>query len=381
MSTRRIAYLSGTRADFGLVASTLQRLQRQPGVEVGVLATGMHLSPSYGLTVREIEAAGLPVWERIPVDVDSRTPLAMATGIGQAVQGVAQALERLRPDLLLLLGDRGEMLAGAIAALHLGIPAAHLHGGERSGTVDEPVRHAITKLCQIHLVATDESRARVLRMGEHPAQVHVVGAPSLDDIVGRPARGRDALLAALGLPAGARYVLVLFHPVVQEAGDAGAQTEALRAALQAQVLDRSLQVLWLAPNADAGSAAIVQAMQQAGGGAVHLRTHLPRADYLDALAQAEALVGNSSSGIIEAASFGTPVVNIGSRQRLRQRNANTLDCGNDAAAIGAAIAAQLAHGRWPAANVYGDGRAGERIAALLAAVPLPASLLDKTNAD
>ena len=377
---RRIAYLTGTRADFGLMLSTLRRLRATPGVEVTVFVTGMHLSAAYGDTVREVEASGLPIAASVPISIDERTPEAMANAIGQAVQGLTQALSVHRPDLLIVLGDRGEMLAGAIAALHLGIPIAHLHGGERSGTVDEPIRHAITKLSHVHLVASEESRDRVVRLGESPEQVHVVGAPSLDDIVGRRPVARAALMQRLGLPSEARYALVLFHPVVQEAQQAGRQTRALVQALRDEALAQGLHAVWLAPNADAGAVAIVEEMRRASADRLRCFTHLPREDYLDALEGAEVLLGNSSSGIIEAASFGTPVVNVGSRQRLRQRNANTIDCEADAPAIAAALRRALQNGRYARDNVYGDGRAGARIANLLATHPLPRSLLDKTNA-
>jgi GDP/UDP-N,N'-diacetylbacillosamine 2-epimerase (hydrolysing) len=376
--TRRIAYVSGTRADFGLMASTLRRLQAEPGLEVGVLVTGMHLSREFGHTVDEVEASGLPVWARVPSGIEDRSPAGMARAIAASLQGFTAALESLRPDLVLLLGDRGEMLAGAIAALHVGIPIAHVHGGERSGTVDEPVRHAITKLSHLHLVASEEARERVVRMGEAPANVHLVGAPSLDDIVARPQAPRGPVLQRLGLAADARFVLVLFHPVVQEAAEAGGQAAALLQGLREAAPEH--HVVWLAPNADAGSGAILAQAQAAAGGRLHLVTHLPRGDYLDALAHADALVGNSSSGIIEAASLGTPVVNIGSRQRLRQRNANTRDCEPEATAIAAALREAFAHGRYECKNLYGDGGAGERIARLLAAVPLPRGLLDKANA-
>ena len=378
--TRRIAYLTGTRADFGLMAGTLRRLHRHPGTEVSVLVTGMHLSAQYGMTVDEVEASGLPVAARIPLAIDERSQQGMARAVGEAVVGVAAALTQSRPDVLLLLGDRGEMLGGAIAALHLGVPIAHLHGGEQSGTIDEPIRHAITKLSHLHLVATEESRQRVVRMGEAPQSVYVVGAPSLDDVVGRSDLPREQVIRALGLPAGVRYALVLFHPVVQEMAQAQAQAGALQAALEGEVLGRGMHVIWLAPNADAGSAAIVTAMQRAAGPQVHGVTHLPRARYLDALACADVLAGNSSSGIIEAASLGTPVVNIGTRQRLRQRNANTRDCASDAASIRLALAAALQHGWYAPGNVYGDGRSGERICELLVTLPLPPSLLDKSNA-
>lgn len=377
---RHVAYLTGTRADFGLMAGTLRRLHEDPRTDLSVLVTGMHLSAQYGMTVNEVESAGLRVAASIPLTVDDRSEQAMAQAVGEGVTGVTRALAQLRPELLLLLGDRGEMLAGAIAALHLGIPIAHLHGGERSGTIDEPMRHAITKLSHLHLVATGESRERVVRMGEAAANVYLVGAPSLDAVVGRTEVPREQVLRSLGLPPGQRFGLVLFHPVVQEMSQAQAQVGALVQALESAVLAQGMHVVWMAPNADAGSAAIVAAMQRSAGPLVHCVTHLAREQYLDALACTDMLVGNSSSGIIEAASLGTPVVNVGNRQRLRQRNLNTRDCAGDAESIRTALVAAIESGRFAPANVYGDGKSGERIRELLATVPLPASLLDKSNA-
>jgi len=376
---RKILYVTGTRADFGLMASTLQQIAAHPELDLQVAVTGMHLSASYGLTVRDIEALGLPIVARVPTNVEDRTAAAMAQGIGQAVIGLTQALQEARPDLLVVIGDRGEMLAGAIAAIHLGIPIVHLHGGERSGTVDEPVRHAITKLSHWHFVATEESRERVIRLGERPEHVWVTGAPSLDDLADAAARPRAEVLGELGLPVDARFVLVLFHPIVQEMDDAYQQTVALAGALRDALANSATQILWLAPNADAGSAAILQALDELGGERVHRITHLPRPAYIAALAHADALAGNSSSGIIEAASLGTPVVNIGNRQRARERNRNTVDCAPERRAIAGAIAQSLAHGRYPPANVYGDGHAGSRITHLLATLPIGADLLDKVN--
>lgn len=300
----------------------------------------------------------------------------MAHGIGHAVIGLTDAMRRHAPDIVLLLGDRGEMLAGAIAALHGGIPIAHLHGGERSGTVDEPVRHAISKLSHWHFVATDESRERLVRMGERPERVWVTGAPSLDGIVAEAGLSREATLRVVGLEAQDRYVLVLFHPVVQEADDACSQTQALRQALERVVISGGRQVVWLDPNADAGGGGILQALT---GASVRRIRHLPRAHYLAALRHADILAGNSSSGIIGAASFGTPVVNVGSRQNARQRNANTYDCEPRQTAIESALQAQLAHGPYAPINVYGEAGAGERIVDLLANHPLSPDILNKVN--
>ena len=373
---RKVLYVTGTRADYGLMASTLARIAAHPALSLQVAVTGMHLSEAYGLTVREIEADSLPIVARIPTGVDERSADAMAHGIGLTVSGLTDAMREHQPDLVLLLGDRGEMLAGAIAALHRGIPIAHLHGGERSGTVDEPVRHAISKLSHWHFAATGESRERLVRMGERAEHVWVTGAPSLDGILEQSNPNREATLSGLGLPAGARYALVLFHPVVQEAGDAYAQTEALREALEHTALTSGRSVVWLDPNADAGGEGILRALDGAG---VRRIRHLPRSLYLSALRHADLLAGNSSSGIIEAASFGTPVVNVGSRQNARQRNANTLDCEPLRGAIEAALQSQLAHGPYAPANAYGDGRAGERIVDLLARQPFAPDLLNKVN--
>ena len=406
---RRILYLSGTRADFGLMRQTLRAATAHPGLEVAVAVTGMHLHPDYGHTVDDIAASGLRIAARIPSDVGARDGAGMTRAISQTLAGLVPVLLAEQPDALLLLGDRGEMLAGAIAALHLGVPSIHLHGGERSGTVDEPVRHAISKLAALHFCATAQSRERLIAMGEDPQRVHAVGAPGLDDLSDARHLPREGALRALqaalarqaphpnpphewgggkhssptpwGSLVNRPYALVLFHPVVQEADDAAAQTQALLDGLRAAGAGSAFSVVWLAPNADAGSGhieALLRAQQWPG---YHRITHLPRDDYLAALRHAAVLVGNSSSGIIEAASLGTRVVNVGSRQKLRERNANTVDVPPQASAIEAAVRQALALGPWPhpADNVYGDGRSAARIAHLLATLPLSGDLLHKVN--
>jgi GDP/UDP-N,N'-diacetylbacillosamine 2-epimerase (hydrolysing) len=345
-------------------------------VDLSVVVTGIHLSDAFGHTVDEIRSSGLRVSGELPVDVTTRTPQSMAVAIGECLIGVSGLLSRERPDMLLLLGDRGEMLAGAIAALHLGIACVHIHGGERSGTVDEPLRHAITKLATYHFVATDGSRERLVRMGEAADRIMVTGAPGLDGLSHEAAMAPLDWREQLGLSAGP-FVVALFHPVVQQAGDAVVQTRALVDALNAA----GLPVLWLEPNADAGSRDILRALDEGflPPGSRRLR-HLPRPLFCAALRECEALVGNSSAGIIEAASFGTPVVNIGDRQRLRERNANVTDVVANRDAIGLVLRTVLTHGRWPCENVYGDGRAGERIAQLLRTLPFGPAVIEKVNA-
>jgi GDP/UDP-N,N'-diacetylbacillosamine 2-epimerase (hydrolysing) len=374
--TRRIVYLTGTRADFGLMQSTLQQVAATPGLDLSLVVTGQHLSAEHGHTLDEVRASGLRIAAQLPLDMHTRTGASMAVGIADCLRGLTPVLDSERPDLLLVLGDRGEMLAGAIAALHVGVPCVHLHGGERSGTVDEPVRHAISKLSTWHLVATDDARDRLLRMGEEASRIHVVGAPGLDGLQALGVAGRDEALRDLALPPGGDFVLALFHPVVQQAQAAGEQTQALQQAL----VRLGLPVLWLDPNADAGSRAILEAVSPDALPAGSRRvTHLGRPGFVTAMRHCAVMVGNSSAGIIEAASLGTPVVNVGDRQRLRLHGPNVVDVPAEADAIHAALQAQRQHGRWPCDNPWGDGKAAARIASLLARLPLDAHLLEKTN--
>ena len=376
MAQRRILYLSGTRADFGLMQSTLQRIHATPGLQLQLVVTGTHLSPAHGHTVDEVRASGLPVLAEIPVDVLTRTGASMALAIAEVARGMTQLLERARPDALLLLGDRGEMLAGAIAALHVGVPVFHVHGGERSGTVDEPIRHAISKLASYHFVATEGAHERLLKMGEPAQRIVVTGAPGLDGLPLLAAASREQTLAALGLPPGADFVLALFHPVVQQAAEAQEQTRALVQALS----ELGLPVVWLEPNADGGARRILDALDGASlpAGSQRLQ-HIPRALFCAAMRHCAVMTGNSSAGIIEAASFGTPVVNIGTRQHMREHGPNVLDVPVHAGALDEGLRSLLGHGRFRCDNAWGDGRAGERIAQLLATLPLDARLLEKTN--
>lgn len=373
---RHICYISGTRADFGLMRSTLQAIDRAVNLKLSVIVTGMHLDALHGETVREIEAAGLEIAARLPVPLEPATGATMARNIGTMLGGFVDAMEAQAPDLVLLLGDRGEMLAGALAAIHLNIPVAHIHGGERSGTVDEPIRHAISKLAHLHFTATQGSRDRLIRMGEDAAHIHVTGAPGLDGLQDLDIPDRADVAAAYGLDPHRPFALLVFHPVLQEATSAAADTRHLLDALAAA----GVQILALMPNSDAGSAEVRSALHAAAGQAdLILRDHLPRDAFIAFMARADLMIGNSSAGIVEAASFGTPVINVGRRQNLRERNANVYDVPAEPAPLVQAIAAALVGGRLHATNVYGDGHAAERIIRLLSAAPLGPALLNKLN--
>jgi GDP/UDP-N,N'-diacetylbacillosamine 2-epimerase (hydrolysing) len=335
----------------------------------------MHLSAKYGSTVSEIEAAGLPIRVRIPTEVAETTGQAMARAIAGTIAGLVDAFAEWKPELMLLLGDRGEMLAAAIAGLHSGIAVAHVHGGERSGTIDEPVRHAISKLSHYHLVATHGARERLVAMGEGGERVFVTGAPGLDELVSHEPEPREVLCRRAGLDATKPVSLLVFHPVVQEEAQAGDQA---RAVLEG-VLAAGTQVLALRPNADAGGDRI-RAVLDSCRPRCRVLTHLPRPEFMSWMARADAIVGNSSAGIIEAASVGQWVVNVGSRQRLRERSGNVVDVPPEPEAVQRALVDVLRRPRQQWKNVYGDGRSAPRIAELIERLPLDAAALDKINA-
>ena len=374
---RRIVYITGSRADFGLMASTLDAIANDSRLSLSLIVTGMHLSHQYGYTVRDIEATDLPIGARVEVNLKESTGAVMASNIGHMLLGFVPALQELKPDSVLLLGDRGEMLAGALAAIHLGIPIVHVHGGERSGTVDEPVRHAISKLATMHLVATLDSRQRLLRMGEMSDSVHVVGAPGLDGLANLATISRESLCRSVGFDPQIPIALFLFHPVWHELAQFPHQVDdALNAALSC-----GLQVLALMPNSDAGSCVVSDYLiaSQCHESFV-LKTHLARHEFVSWMASVDVLIGNSSSGIIEAASFGTPVVNIGSRQHLRERNINVIDVPDPNDSVHDALISALRIGRFPLHNLYGDGQAGPRIVELLATTHWSSCRLAKCNA-
>lgn len=377
--TRRIAYVTGTRADYELFSEPLRRIREQPGLELGLIVTAMHLEPEFGLTVRDIEADGMPVVARVSNLLPGDTGGDQARSVGSAVLGITGALEEYRPDLVIVLGDRGEMLAGAIAAIHLNVPIAHVHGGEVSGTLDELVRHAISKLSHVHFPATEDAAERLRRMGERPDHVHVVGASGLDYLSRFEPVPDAEIEAELGLNLDRPFTIFTQHPVTTEMAEAGRQMELSLKALE----DAGVQVLATYPNSDAGGRAMIAVLERWRDRPwLRVVPNVGRRRFASLLKKAAAMVGNSSSGIIEAPFFGLPVVNIGLRQAGRLRAENVLDVGHDRHAIGAAFRCALGDDAFIARaracrNPYGDGHAGERIAKVLASVEIGPRLLNK----
>ena len=377
---RTIAVVTVSRSDYGHLGPVLGALRDAPDVRLLLFVAGAHLVPEFGLTVREIEADGWPIAECVDMLEPDDSPEAVAGATGRGVQGFARAYAKHRPDLVVLLGDRFEMLAAAVAALPFALPVAHIHGGEvTEGAMDNQIRHAISKLAHLHFASAPIHAERLARMDEEPWRIHMVGAPGLDRLRGRPLLSREELARRLDLPARGPWILVTFHPVTLEHQDTTRHVEELVAALEAA--PGTLVVTY--PNADPAGRTIIAALEAFARRStqVRLQPTLGEDVYLALLEHADVMVGNSSSGLIEAPSFGLPTVNIGSRQRGRLRGDNVIDVGYGrdeiARGLGAALASGLRSRLRARPNPYGDGAAAPRIVEVLRGVPLDARLVQK----
>lgn len=382
-SMRTIAVVTSSRADYGHLYWPLHELRARDDVDLELLVTGAHLAPEFGLTVREIERDGFAITERIECLLSSDTDVGMAKTIGLATVSFADTLGRLRPDLLLVIADRYEMLAPASAALALRIPIAHIEGGEVSeGAIDHAVRNALTMMSHVHLTPTATAQQRVIAMGEETWRVHQVGAPSLDHLRRSPLSSRAEVEASLGIDFGRPTIVVAYHPVTLER-DTVLEANAVFDALTRVADDDSRQVVFCFPNADAGSRDLIGRAETfcEERSDAHLFVNLNHLTYWSLLRHASLLYGNSSSGIMETPSLALPAVNIGRRQQGRERAANVIDVEPEVEAIRAAVARGLAPefraGLDGMTNPYGDGHAGERIAEILGAVALDERLLHK----
>ncbi|HEX9409443.1 MAG TPA: UDP-N-acetylglucosamine 2-epimerase [Methylomirabilota bacterium] len=382
---RRIGVVTVSRSDYGHLRPVLEGIRRAPGLDLVLFVAGMHIEYDFGSTVREIEADGFAIAERIAMLEGGDSPEAIAASTGRGVEGFARAFGRQRPDLLVVLGDRFEMLAAAVAALPFALPVAHIHGGEVSeGAMDNQIRHAITKLAHLHFASAAPHARRIAQMGEEAWRIHTVGGPGIDRIATTEVLTREALARELDLPAGGPWLLVTFHPVTLEYRDTAAHVEELLAALEKT--DGTLVITY--PNADTSGRLIIDRLEEFAArrpGRCRLARNLGERLYLGILRHADVMIGNSSSGLIEAPSFGLPAVNIGARQRGRLRGANVIDVepardeilrGIETAQTPAFKALARA-----GANPYGDGRAVPRIVEVLRTVQLDARLIQKRFAD
>ena len=375
---RKILYITGTRADYGLMKSVLKEIEKHPKLELEVVATGMHLMEEFGMTINEIKKDDLKIHET-DATYENDNKESMAIFIGKFIQLLIKKVKEIKPDIILLLGDRGEMLAGAIVGAYLTIPVAHLHGGEITSTVDELSRHAITKLAHVHLPATELSAKRIIMMGEESWRIHVVGAPGLDPILNEKLHSKEKICKILSLDPKKPIFLVIQHPVTAEFEDA---EKHMRETMEA-ITHLKQQTVVVYPNADTGGRKMIEVIEEYEKYPfIKAFKSIPHKEYLSLMRIASVMVGNSSSGIIEAPSFHLPVVNIGTRQEGRERSDNVIDVKYDKEEIINAIIKAM---RDPifiekvknCKNLYGDGKTGKRVVDILDKIKIDKKLLKK----
>lgn len=400
---RKISVVTGTRAEYGLLRPLLEELQQDPAFCLQLIATGAHLSPTFGLTYRQIEKDGLFIDAKIDMLVSSDSAIGMAKSVGLGILGMAEALERLQPDMVLLLGDRYEILAAAQAAMLMGIPVGHIHGGERTeGAIDESIRHAVTKMAHLHFTSAEEYRNRVIQMGEHPSRVFNVGALGIEGIRRMKLLSKEKVEQELDFAFRKQNFLVTFHPETLRTEQENLNM--LESLLQAMDLYPEAGIIITGANADACGQKINQRLQQYAWNQKKravFQMSLGQLRYFSVLKHCDLVIGNSSSGIIEAPFFKKPTINVGSRQKGRLRALSIVDCqgtvkdiqGAISQALDAAFLQKLAR---DTVSLFGDGRSAEKIMAVLKKpverdwllrktfydMPLPAdslSLMDNTG--
>jgi len=385
---RRIGVVTTSRADYGGLVWLLREIEADPALELLLFATGMHLSPEFGMSVRTIEQDGFPIHERIEMLLSSDTAIGAAKSVGTGLLGFADAFHRTRPDVLVLFGDRTELWAAAIPALLLRIPIAHIHGGETSqGAVDEAVRHSITKIASIHFPAAAAYRRRIIQLGEDPARIFAFGAVGLDALYRIPLLTRAELEGRLALDLGEKVAIVTFHPVTLEPDTGLIHIENLLQAVE----QAGIKAVFTKANADAEGRRInrrIESFCEAAPDRYRLYDNLGQLAYLSCLKHLNLMVGNSSSGLIEAPSLKMPVVNIGDRQRGRIAPPNVITVDSSSESIRTGIARALSPDfRRSLQNMtnpydpFEDGKTGYRIAQKLKEVDLSPSMLKKTFHD
>ncbi len=371
---RKICIVLGSRANYASIKSAMEAIQKHPKLELAVVVGASALLDRYGSAVNTIEKDGFVPAARVYMLIEGETPLTMAKSTGMGLLELPMVFDQIRPDIVLTVGDRFETMATTLAAAYMNIPLAHTMGGEVSGTIDESIRHAVTKFAHIHFPACEEAKVRIIKMGENPEHVYMVGCPRVD-MVDRILKegefiGQKIFESGVGgtFDLNQPFLLVSQHPVTTEYGDGERQMSETLMALN----DVGVPVLMLWPNADAGSddtaRAIRKFREHNDDSKFHFFKNLPFETYIQLMDRTACLVGNSSSGIREGAFIGTPVVNVGSRQQNRERGSNVMDAAHDRNSIADAIRRQIKQGKYKSAPIYGDGKAGERIAEILSTV-------------
>jgi GDP/UDP-N,N'-diacetylbacillosamine 2-epimerase (hydrolysing) len=377
---RKVAVVTGTRAEYGILYPVLKAIEQHPKLQLLLIATGMHLSHEFGYTVQELEKDGFRIDAKVDMLLSNDTLSAMSKSIGLGIIGLAQTWEQLEPDVIVMLGDRVEPLAAAISGSYMNIPIAHIHGGDTGkGGLDESARHAITKFAHIHFPATRKSAERIIGMGEDRWRVHTVGSPALDTILNEPLLSPKIMAKKLGLDLSRPVILIVQHSVTTQVEEA---PEQMGQTLQA-IVEFQYPTVVIYPNSDAGGRRMIDVIKEYEKYPfIKTFKSLPRREYLSLIKAVSVMLGNSSSGIVEAPSFGLPVINIGIRQEGRERGKNVIDVAHEKSDIARALKRALSDKKFltevkKCENPYGDGKAGPRIAEILGKTVVTPRLLQK----
>jgi GDP/UDP-N,N'-diacetylbacillosamine 2-epimerase (hydrolysing) len=377
---RKICVVTGTRAEYGLLRWVMEGIRNSLKLELQVIATGMHLSPEFGLTYREIEKDGFRIDRKVEMLLSSDTPIGITKSMGLGLIGFADALNELKPDLLLVLGDRYEIFAAVSAAMVARIPVAHLHGGETTeGAFDEAIRHSITKMSHLHFVAAEEYRQRVIQLGEHPDRVFQVGGLGVDNINKMSLFNKEELEQSLDFKLGKKNLLITFHPVTLEHGNSACQMGEVLSALE-KLEDTHL--IFTMPNSDTDGRVIFQMIEKFVKKHPNAKafTSLGQLRYFSCVKYVDGVIGNSSSGLAEVPSFKKGTINIGDRQKGRMKARSVIDCEPNELSISSAIkklySADFQNKLITVKNPYGCGGASESIVNILNEVSID-SLLKK----
>lgn len=363
---KKIMILTGSRGEWGYIRPIMRLAAKRSDVRIVLVVTNMHLLSSYGNSYKEIENDGFKIDYKIHMSLDGYNHVTHAKSLGLCLMGLPDIIDVEKPDWLLLAGDRGEQLMGAIAAGYTYTPVAHIQAGEVSGNIDGMARHAIGKLVHMHFAANEDAAERLIKLGEEPFRVFNVGAPQLDEMVQADYTDIQELENRLNVSLADGYILAVMHPVTEEASKSGEQAEIFIRSLN----QFSLPKVVVLPNNDAGSTLVKEAILRNKAGRYYIYSNLKREDYLGLLKNSKCIAGNSSSGLLEAPTFKIPAVNIGRRQNLRFRGKNVIDVGFDAEEIGSAIKKAISkefkeYLSRHCTNPYGDGHSSERILNLL----------------
>lgn len=375
---KKILFVTGSRGEWGYIRPILKLIDERPDIEYRLVVTNMHLLPAYGNSYKEIERDGFTIHYKVHMSLDGYSHFTQAKSLGVFLTSLPDIIEAERPDWVVLAGDRGEQLMGAIASGYTYTPVAHIQAGEVSGNIDNMARHAIGKFVHLHFASNEDARNRLLKLGEEPFRVHNVGAPQLDELVGAEYSTLEVVESRLCIDLSGGFILAVLHPVTEECSKAKDQAEIFIRSLNEFDIPKVL----ILPNNDAGSYEIKYAIDNYKQGEYHIYANLKREDYLGLLKYCKCIVGNSSSGLLEAPSFRTPAVNIGRRQNHRYRGNNVIDVSfskNDiVSAIKKAISSEFRE--FLAENIdypYGDGHSSEKILQLLMETKVDEKLLIK----